>query len=150
YIAYHNSDVIILGAKPGLTAEYDGALHHATEDIGYLRCIPNLQILVPSDVDSTKMIAEKCLKEKGPKYIRLVRKYIENDRINQNKDWAPYQWIRRNNSRVLICTYGIMLSESIIAVNDLSTRGIDIDLINILQISPLDKTLFNIINKYRN
>lgn len=70
-ICYHNADVKIVSVGAGYAYGALGASHHATEDIGILRTLPNLKILSPSDPFEAKKLTSYAANNKGPIYLRL-------------------------------------------------------------------------------
>ena len=70
-IAYPNLPVIIVGVGAGLSYSGLGSTHHATEDIGVLRSIPNLNIVVPADANELKSLLKEIIKSKKPTYLRI-------------------------------------------------------------------------------
>jgi len=72
-ICYHNLNVKIVASGSGFAYGSLGASHHATEDIGMLRTIPNLIVCSPGDPIETKAITSFFIQHKGPGYMRLGR-----------------------------------------------------------------------------
>ena len=73
-ICYPNLPVVIVGTGAGLSYASLGATHHSLEDIAFLRVIPNLKILCPSDPEEVRKLLKDALKMKGPVYLRLGKK----------------------------------------------------------------------------
>jgi transketolase len=71
FIAYPNLNVKIVAGMGGLSGSIDGTTHQGLEDIGIMRTIPNMKILVPADAVSTEVITETVAKMDGPVYLRL-------------------------------------------------------------------------------
>ncbi|HMS70371.1 MAG TPA: transketolase C-terminal domain-containing protein [Saprospiraceae bacterium] len=70
-VCYHNLDVTVVAVGGGFSYGALGASHHATEDIGILRTIPNFRIYAPGDPIETELTVQHLVKHKGPAYIRL-------------------------------------------------------------------------------
>jgi transketolase len=70
-VCYHNLNVKIIAVGGGYAYASLGPSHHATEEIGMLRCIPNLTVCAPGDPIETKLITSLLIKEQGPAYLRL-------------------------------------------------------------------------------
>lgn len=70
---YANANIKIVGTHPGVDGGFDGASHHALEDIALTRVLPNLTILSPADADEVFAAFEQATKIKGPVYIRVAR-----------------------------------------------------------------------------
>jgi GxxExxY protein len=72
-IAYNNSNVKIAGHHSGIVTGEDGVTHHATEDIGIMRALPNIKIISPCDYYEAVKATIESAKIKGPVYLRLSR-----------------------------------------------------------------------------
>jgi len=72
-IAYNNSNVKIAGHHTGIVTGEDGVTHHATEDIGIMRALPNMKIISPCDYYEAIKATIESAKIKGPVYLRLSR-----------------------------------------------------------------------------
>ena len=72
-ICYSKANVKIIGCHAGLSVGPDGATHQALEDIGSLRSLPNLTIIVPCDYDQTRKATVAIAKHNGPVYMRFGR-----------------------------------------------------------------------------
>lgn len=70
-VCYHNLNVKVVAVGGGYAYASLGASHHATEEIGMLRTLPNLIVCAPGDPAETKAITTALVKENGPAYIRL-------------------------------------------------------------------------------
>src|SRR3989344_2449438 len=72
-IAYNNANVKIAGSHAGLSVGPDGATHQALEDIGLMRMLPGMCVLVPCDAVEARKATEAAAEMQGPVYIRLGR-----------------------------------------------------------------------------
>lgn len=70
-IAYHHANVKVVAVGAGLSYADLGATHHATEEVGMLRSIPNMVIASPSDPNEARAITKISANYEGPMYIRL-------------------------------------------------------------------------------
>jgi transketolase len=70
-IAINNVPVKIVGSHAGLSVGPDGATHQALEDIGLMRMLPNLTVIVPADAEEARKAALAIAKTSGPAYLRL-------------------------------------------------------------------------------
>ncbi len=70
-ICYHNLNVKVIAVGGGYSYGSLGPSHHATEELGMLRAIPNLTVCAPADPRETTAITQFCAEHKGPCYIRL-------------------------------------------------------------------------------
>ncbi len=77
-ICYANLNVKMIATHPGMDGSYDGATHHANEDIALMRVLPNLKILSPSNPDELSQAVKLAAKIQGPVYIRCARDSVPN------------------------------------------------------------------------
>ena len=137
-IAYSKKNVKICASHAGLTLGEDGATHQILEDIGMMRMLPNMTVVVPADFNQTKQATKAIAKHDGPVYLRFGRPvmpiFIKPDTpFVIGKAQKIYE-----GSDVTIIACGHMVWKSIEAVEELKKKGISVDLINMHTIKPLD------------
>lgn len=138
-VAYAKQNVIIVGADPGICAEVNGGTHMSFEDMAILRSIPNMVIYdVVDDVQLVQAI-EQLLDYNGPVYIRIPRKlsvtiFDENYKYNLFKSDV----VKKGNDITIIAT-GIMVNESLKAIEMLEKEGISVELVSANTVKPLDE-----------
>jgi len=135
YLAYQRADVTVIGGMTGFSASHDGYMHQAVEDIGLVRAIGGVRILVPSDDEATRAAARTCLEEPGPSYVRLVRREIALPPVVERA--GALAWRVRGGSDVLICSYGQLLVEAVAAAHALSAQKIGTSVLEVGCIAPL-------------
>jgi transketolase len=139
-IAYPNLPVRIIMTHAGVSMGNGGTTHHATEDIAILRSMANMIVMVPADAIETRRALEAAASLDGPVSFRLGRGldpmvYDVDDydfRIGKGitmRDWG-------NDAAVFSC--GVCVSEAIGAADDLHDEGINVKVINMHTIKPLD------------
>lgn len=137
-VAHDNLNVKIVVTHAGLTNAPDGASHHSLEDIALMRVIPSIKIIVPCDAEETKNALSAVVNEKGPAYIRL-RRTVEPI-VEKNYDFeigkAP---IIRDGSDVTVIATGMMVAKSLEAAEKLNAEGIQVRVINMHTIKPIDE-----------
>ena len=139
FIAYPNLNVKIVGGLGGLSGNVEGVTHQGLEDIGIMRCIPNMTIVVPADAASTEVIVEEVARNYGPAYIRLGRGPVpkvfdENYKFQIGKANIVKE---KGKDATIICN-GVMVSRSIEAEKILSEKGYDVKLIEMPCVKPID------------
>ncbi|MGB1452268.1 MAG: transketolase family protein [Crocinitomicaceae bacterium] len=137
-IAYSKKNVKICASHAGLTLGEDGATHQILEDIGMMRMLPNMTVVVPADFNQTKQATKAIAEHDGPIYLRFGRPvmpiFIKPDTpFVIGKAQTIYE-----GSDVTIIACGHMVWKSIEAVEELKKKGISVDLINMHTIKPLD------------
>lgn len=137
--AYAKLNVRMIGSDPGVTASLNGGTHMPLEDMGLMRCIPEITILEPTD---SVMLADLLRQTKdmyGVFYIRLSRKvasqiFCEGSRFTIGKA-APV----RDGRDVTIFASGICVADAIKAAEQLEKEGVSAAVSNIFTIKPVDK-----------
>jgi len=137
-IAYSKKNVKICASHAGLTLGEDGATHQILEDIGMMRMLPNMTVVVPADFNQTKQATKAIAEHDGPVYLRFGRPvmpiFIKPDTpFVIGKAQTIYE-----GSDVTIIACGHMVWKSIEAFEELKKKGISVDLINMHTIKPLD------------
>jgi transketolase len=146
-ICYHNLDVKIVAVGGGFAYGSLGASHHATEDIGMLRTIPNITICAPGDPVETKKITTMLSNNKGPCYLRLGK---AGEPIVHNQNiilyWGKIVKVIDGNNTAILST-GAMLKYSFDYVKN-ENKGWS--LYSVPFIKPLDYDgLLEICNKHK-
>lgn len=136
-IAYSNLNVKIVATHAGVTVGPDGASHQANEDIGVLRVLPNIVIVVPSDAAMTERVAYESLRHQGPMYIRLGRSGVPDLPAVSNFEIGK-AILRCKGSDIGIVTYGVAVSGVIEAATELVSEGISVAVLEVPTIKPLD------------
>ena len=136
-IAYPRFNVKICCSHAGVSVGEDGGSHQAIEDIGLMRLIPGMTVIVPADANEAKKATFALAEFQGPAYMRLARlatPVFEED--------YPFEIgkanVLREGKDVAIFATGLMVSESLAAAEKLAKEGIDAAVINIHTIKPID------------
>lgn len=142
-IAYNNADVKVAGHHAGTMTGPDGATHQATEDIAIMRVLPNFKVIIPCDFLQSHQATLHAGKEYGPYYIRYTRDkspVITTESTPFDFGKGQIFW-KGNTPRIAIFSTGFLTSEALLAANELEKEGIEVDVINIHSIKPLDLEL---------
>ncbi|MEK6967747.1 MAG: transketolase family protein [Nanoarchaeota archaeon] len=138
-ICYSETNVKMIGAHAGISVGPDGATHQALEDVAITRVLPNLTVIVPCDYFEAKKASIAMAKVKGPFYMRFGR---ENVPVITTEE-TPYQIGKaqtfRQGKDVTVIACGSLVYEALIAAKQLESDGIDVRVINMHTIKPLDK-----------
>ena len=139
-VAYAKQNVKIIGTDPGITAELNGGTHMGNEDIAVIRAIPDMVIFEPVDENQLKQALPQILNHYGPLYIRLFRKTIDPVFAAADYKFDLFKAdTYKSGKDVTIFASGIMMQESVKALELLQADGIDAELINIHTIKPIDR-----------
>lgn len=140
-VCYPNLNVKICATHSGITVGEDGATHQMLEDISMMRTLPNMTVITTSDDIQTKWAVKEISKIKGPVYLRLARMktaqiYDENDKFEIGKAIQIGEGIDAT-----VFATGITVEQALIAKEKLKEKGIDIRVIDIHTIKPIDKEM---------
>lgn len=137
-ICYNNFNIKIVASHGGITVGPDGSSHQALEDIGLMRLIPNMNIIVPCDGPQTRDAVITAYENPGPFYIRLGRPKVPTIEKKEEFRFGKAQIITEGND-ITIIACGVMVYQALLAVKKLLEKGIKVRLINMHTIRPLDK-----------
>ena len=140
-ICYPKLNVKICATHAGITVGEDGATHQMVEDISLMRTLPNLTVITTSDDIETKWAVKEISKIDGPVYLRLCRKkskiiYDKNQKFEIGKGVQ----IGEGKDGTIFAT-GVTVEEAIKAKEELLKHGIDVRVVDIHTIKPIDKEL---------
>ncbi|HBB29987.1 MAG TPA: transketolase [Clostridiales bacterium] len=140
-VAYPKLNVKIAATHAGLTVGEDGASHQAIEDLSLMRSIPNMVVLNPADGVEAKKAVIAAANYNGPVYIRLGRAAVE-EIFDDNYEFQIGKGVElvKGNDASIIAT-GIMVEKALKASEILKAEGINVRVINIHTIKPIDAEL---------
>lgn len=138
-ICYSNLNVKIAATHAGITVGEDGASHQALEDIALMRAIPNLMVISPSDDVQTKYLLEEVVKYNGPVYFRLARPKTEEIYDAGTKFELGKAVCHGDGKDATIIATGVTVAEALKAQKILEEKGINIRVIDVHTIKPIDK-----------
>ncbi|MFZ1694442.1 MAG: transketolase family protein [Flavobacteriales bacterium] len=137
-IAYAGKNVKICASHAGLTLGEDGATHQILEDIGLMRMLPGMAVVVPADFNQTRQATLAIAAHEGPVYLRFGRPkwpvFIPADMPFQI---GKAQVLEQGNDVTLIAC-GHLVWNALRAAEELKAEGISAEVINMHTIKPLD------------
>jgi transketolase len=138
-IAYSDKNVKICASHAGLTLGEDGATHQILEDIGLMKMLPGMTVIVPCDFNQTKAATRKIADYAGPVYLRFGRPKWPNFTSETGEDFIIGKaQILSEGKDVSIFACGHMVWKAIEAGRILEEKGYSVELINLHTIKPLD------------
>ncbi len=138
-ICYGKLNVKLAGGYAGMSDSFDGATHHAIEDISYMRVLPNMKVIVPCDVISTEELTRIAIETNGPVYIRLSRDVMPDLYDGNTEFKLGGSHTVREGSDYTIFAYGYMVHKSLEAAKILEEKHkLSIRVIDMYSIKPLD------------
>ena len=136
-IAYPKFNVKICCSHAGVSVGEDGGSHQAIEDIGLMRLIPGMTVIVPADANEARKATFALAEFQGPAYMRLARlatPVFEED--------YPFEIgkanVLREGKDAAVFACGLMVNEALEAAKLLAAEGIEISVINVHTVKPID------------
>ncbi len=136
-VAYSGKNVKICASHAGLTLGEDGATHQILEDIGLMKMLPGMTVIVPCDYNQTKAATKAIAAYEGPVYLRFGRPVWQIFTKEEDFKIGKAQ-ILNEGKDISIFACGHLVWKAVEAARILEARGISVDLINIHTIKPLD------------
>lgn len=141
-IAHTRANVKICATHAGITVGEDGATHQMLEDINMMRCVPNMIVMSTSDDRQTKWAVNEISKINGPVYLRLARVKTPEIYTDENWKFEIGKGIQIGDGiDATIFATGVTVSESIKAKELLLHEGINVRVVDIHTIKPIDEEL---------
>ncbi|MBQ2509176.1 MAG: transketolase family protein [Bacteroidales bacterium] len=138
-VAYSNKNVKICGSHAGISLGEDGATHQTMEDIGLMKALPNMTVLVPCDYNQARMATLAAAEHVGPVYLRLGRSKMPNFTAEDEPFQIGKAQFLVEGKDVTLFACGHLVWEALQAADALKQEGISAEVINIHTIKPLDK-----------
>lgn len=136
-IAYPKFNVKICCSHAGVSVGEDGGSHQSVEDIGLMRLVPGMTVIVPADAKEARKAVFALAEFQGPAYMRLARlatPVFEED--------YPFEIgkanVMREGKDAAVFACGLMVSEALEAAKLLAAEGVEISVINVHTIKPID------------
>ena len=137
-IAYPKFNVKICCSHAGVSVGEDGGSHQAIEDIGLMRMIPGMTVIVPADAKEARKATFALAAFEGPAYMRLAR--LATPVFDEE---YPFEIgkanVLREGKDVAVFACGLMVNEALEAAKLLAAEGIEISVINVHTIKPIDE-----------
>jgi transketolase len=142
-VAWQNLPVRLIGHHSGIALGFYGTSHHTTEDLGILRTIANLTIVAPADATALRQAVAASRDVEGPIYFRVGRG--RDEPVYDEAAPPPFAFGRgnqlRDGSDAVIVAVGSTVRASLDAAELLAADGLDVGVIDVSSIKPLDGEL---------
>ena len=149
-IAYSSKNVKICASHAGLTLGEDGATHQILEDIGLMKMLPGMTVINPCDFNQTKLATIAISKLEGPVYLRFGRPKVPNFTDEKSNFEIGKGLLLKKGSDVTLIATGHLVWEALQAAEEIKKQNIDVEVINIHTIKPLDnKIIIDSVKKTR-
>lgn len=141
-IGYPHLNVKIGATHAGISVGEDGATHQCNEDIALMRAIPGMVVINPCDDVEARAAVKAAYEYQGPVYLRFGRLAVPviNDETTYQFEIGKGVELRDGKDCTIIAT-GLCVNESLVAAEKLAEQGIDVQVINIHTIKPLDEEI---------
>lgn len=137
-VAYTKLNVKIFCSHAGLSVGPDGATHQVNEDLGLMRGLPGMIVLVPVDGPETARSVEAAVAVKGPVYCRFSRSNVPTLTGPQDRFEIGKATVMREGSDITLIACGSMVSRSLQAADTLAEERVSARVINLSTVKPLD------------
>jgi len=136
-VAVQDLDVLFAVDRAGLVGE-DGPTHAGSFDISYLRCIPNMVVMTPSDENELRLLLNTGYHHVGPAAVRYPRGTGPNAQISDSLEAVPLAKavVRRTGQSVALLVFGVQLTAALEAAEQLDATVVDMRFVK-----PLDEEL---------
>lgn len=138
-VCYNNLNVKLAGAHAGISVGPDGATHQALEDVALMQVLPNMTVVVPCDAVETEKATLALAEREGPCYIRFGREAVP---VITDED-SPFEIgkakVLRDGKDAVLFANGAMVYEGLEAAKQLAGEGIDLMVVNLHTVKPLDQ-----------
>lgn len=138
-VAYSGKNVKIAASHAGLTLGEDGATHQILEDIGLMRMLPHMTVIVPADYTQTRQATLALGKHVGPAYLRFGRPKVEMFIPEDMPFEIGKAQVLSEGKDVTLVACGHLVWKSLVAAEALAEKGVSVEVINLHTIKPLDE-----------
>ncbi len=138
-ICYPNLNVKICCSHGGLTPANDGASHQGIEDMGIMRTIPNMKVIMPADYNAAKKLVKCMTSDVGATYIRFTRDDVEGIYDEDQEFEIGKAICLHEGTDVALIANGDVVRLAIKAQKELEEKGISASVYDFHTIKPIDK-----------
>lgn len=141
FASYSKLPIKLAGAYSGMSDAFDGPSHHSLEDIAVMRTLPNMEVYVPCDAAETDWLVKYAIKTPKPMYIRLSRDVFPNIYQEGTEFEAGKGKIVKEGTDATVIACGLLVGTALEAATMLEKEGINIRVVDMFSIKPLDREL---------
>lgn len=142
-VAYAKANVKMIVTHPGMDNGPDGATHHANEDIALVRSLPNVKVLVPSNIKELKQAIKMAIEYDGPVYIRCARDVVPDVEFETESQIGKSTVVEDLGDDFALIYEGTASAIAYEGFEALKEKGYKGKLINIFSIKPMDTDFIN-------
>lgn len=138
-VCYNNLKVRFGGAHAGISVGPDGATHQALEDIALARVLPHMTVIAPCDSEETRKAVIAAADMDGPVYFRFGREAVPVITDEATPFTIGKARLVRPGRDCAVFACGAMVYEALLAAQELAGRGIDLQVVDLHTIKPIDE-----------
>jgi transketolase len=138
-LGYSNYNVKLVGISSGMAYGQLGPTHHSIEDVGWLRIIPNMTIIVPADSIETQAMMRYSAVHEGPMFLRISRVPVP-DLLPAGAKFELGKAVRlREGNDITLMANGVMVCRALAAAEELQKSGVSARVLNMSSVKPIDR-----------
>jgi transketolase len=138
-VGYTGLPVVIGGGHSGISVGPDGATHQMLEDLALVRSLPGFTVLVPADYEQTVKAVSAAHNLDGPVYIRFGREAVPDVTCEDDTFEVGKAQVMAEGNDLTCIAIGHMVSEALLAHDELAKHGIGLRVLNMHTVKPLDE-----------
>ncbi|MDP3402783.1 MAG: transketolase C-terminal domain-containing protein [bacterium] len=140
-IALNQQPVVVCGMHAGVSVGPDGATHQMLEDIGMMRMLPGMNVIVPGDAEEARKATAAAAESKTPTYLRFGRAptpvFTTTD--SPFEIGKALQLWESTKPKVALMSTGALSYEALLAARALASDNIEVTVLHVPSVKPLDK-----------
>jgi len=140
-ICYNNCNVKVVCSHAGVTVGEDGASAQCLEDLAIMRVLPNMKVICPMDAMEAKKATRAIIAERGPVYMRTSRAPLPVLTMESDPFVIGKANVLRKGKSATVIACGVMVAEALRAAEMLQKDGVDLKVVNMHTIKPIDAAL---------
>ncbi|HEV2487045.1 MAG TPA: transketolase family protein [Terracidiphilus sp.] len=138
-LGYSNANVRLVGISSGMAYGELGPTHHSIEDMGWMRIIPNMTIIVPADAIETDAVMQYSVMHEGPMFLRISRIPVPDLLPAGARFQLGKAVCLREGNDVTLMANGVLVCRALQAAEELATEGISARVLNMSSVKPIDR-----------
>jgi len=138
-LGYSKYNVKLVGISSGMAYGELGPTHHSIEDVGWMRIIPNMAVIVPADSVETSAVMRYSAVHEGPMFLRISRMPVP-DLFPAGMNFEPGKAVcLREGNDITLMANGVMVCRALQAAEELQKSGISARVLNMSSVKPIDR-----------
>lgn len=136
-ICYNRADVKIVASHGGLLVGGDGGTHQIVEDVGLMRGLPGMTVIVPADAPTTRAAVRSVADRPGPAYVRLTRESLPV--VSDGSFVVGRAAELRGGTDLTIVAVGSMVARGLDVADELARVGVSVRVLDLASVKPFDE-----------